>query len=247
MLPVREADRRYAPRARHERPHHVLLPGLVNAHTHAAMTLFRGFADDLPFETWLRERIWPAEARWVGPELVADGTRLAIAEMLAGRHHVLLRHVLLPRRRRATVAAEAGMRAVLGMIALDFPTAWAKNADEYLRKGLEVHDRFKAEPLITTAFAPHAPYSRRRRDARRTFAGSPTSSTCPIHMHVHETAAEVAEARRGDGPAAARAARGARARDAEPDRRARDAARRRRDRPAGDAPARTSCTARART
>ena len=69
---------------RHDRPNHVLLPGLVNAHTHAAMTLFRGFADDLPFERWLRERIWPAEARWVGPELVADGTRLAIAEMLRG-------------------------------------------------------------------------------------------------------------------------------------------------------------------
>ena len=94
MLPVREADRRYAARVRHERPNHVLLPGLVNAHTHAAMALFRGLADDLPLDGWLRERIWPAEARWVGPEFVADGTRLAIAEMLRGRHHLLLRHVL---------------------------------------------------------------------------------------------------------------------------------------------------------
>ncbi|HEY9183552.1 MAG TPA: TRZ/ATZ family hydrolase, partial [Gammaproteobacteria bacterium] len=68
VLPVAEAERRYAPRVRHERPRHVLLPGLVNAHTHAAMALFRGFADDLPFEGWLRDRIWPAEARWVGPE-----------------------------------------------------------------------------------------------------------------------------------------------------------------------------------
>jgi len=84
VLPVDHAERRYRPRVRHERPTHALLPGLVNAHTHSPMALFRGFADDLPLEIWLREHIWPAEARWVGPELVADGTRLAIAEMLAG-------------------------------------------------------------------------------------------------------------------------------------------------------------------
>ena len=124
------------------------------------------------------------------------------------------------------VAAEAGMRAVLGMIALDFPTAWAKNADEYLRKGLEVHDRFKAEPLITTAFAPHAPYS----------VGDATLAhirrladelDVPVHMHVHETAAEVAEAVASDGSASARAARGAGPRDPGVDRRARDGAARR--------------------
>jgi len=92
-----------------------------------------------------------------------------------------------------TVAAETGMRAVLGMIVLDFPTPWAKDAEEYLRKGLEVHDRFKAEPLITTSFAPHAPYSvadntliRIRRLA--------DELDLPVHMHVHETPAEVAAA-----------------------------------------------------
>jgi 5-methylthioadenosine/S-adenosylhomocysteine deaminase len=192
VLPVGDADRRYAPRARHDRPNHVLLPGLVNTHTHAAMALFRGFADDLPFDAWLRERIWPAEARFVGPELVADGTRLAIAEMLTGGITCFSDMYFYPDV-TGTVAAEAGMRAVLGMIALDAPTAWAKNADEYLRKGLEIHDRFKAEPLITTAFAPHAPYS----------VGDTTLAhirrladelDLPVHMHVHETAAEVAEA-----------------------------------------------------
>ncbi|RPI61795.1 MAG: TRZ/ATZ family hydrolase, partial [Lysobacterales bacterium] len=134
VLPVADADRRYAPRVRHERPQHALLPGLVNTHTHAAMALFRGFADDLPFDTWLRERIWPAEVRFVGPELVADGTRLAIAEMLKGGITCFSDMYFYPEV-VGTVAAEAGMRAVLGMLVLEFPTAWAKDADEYLRKG----------------------------------------------------------------------------------------------------------------
>jgi 5-methylthioadenosine/S-adenosylhomocysteine deaminase len=192
VLPAAEADQRYAPRARHERPRHVLLPGLVNAHTHAAMALFRGFADDLPFTTWLHERIWPAEARFVGPELVADGTRLAIAEMLRGGITCFSDMYFYPDV-AGTVAAESGMRAVLGMLVLDFPTAWAENADEYLRKGLAVHDRFKGEPLITTAFAPHSPYA----------VGEPTLKhirrladelDVPVHIHVHETAAEVEQA-----------------------------------------------------
>ena len=190
VLPVAEADQRYAPRVRHDRPRHVLLPGLVNAHTHAAMALFRGLADDLPFDSWLRERVWPAEARWVGPEFVADGTRLAIAEMLLGGITCFSDMYFYPDVTGA-VAVESGMRAVLGLIAVDFPTAWAADADEYLRKGIEVHDRFRAESLITTAFAPHAPYS----------VGDATLSHIrrladeldrPVHIHLHETAVEVA-------------------------------------------------------
>ena len=192
VLPVREAEERYVPRVRHERPSHVLLPGLVNAHTHAAMTLFRGLADDLPLDRWLRERIWPAEMRWGGPEFVTDGTRLAIAEMLLGGvtcFSDMYYHADVT----GTVAVEAGIRCVLGMIALDFATAWAKTPDEYLRKGIEVHDRFKSEPLVTTTFAPHAPYS----VGDATFAQIRRLADeldLPVHMHVHETAAEVAEA-----------------------------------------------------
>ena len=192
VLPAHDAERLYTPRVRHDRPRHVLLPGLVNAHTHAAMTLFRGFADDLPFETWLHERIWPAEVRFVGPELVADGTRLAIAEMLLGGTTCFSDMYFYPDV-VGTVAAESGMRAVLGMLALEFPTAWAKDADEYLRKGLEVHDRFKSEPLITTAFAPHAPYS--VSDATLTHIRRLADELdVPVHTHVHETAAEVTQA-----------------------------------------------------
>ncbi len=192
VLAVGEADRRYTARVRHDRPRHALLPGLVNSHTHAAMALFRGLADDLPFDGWLRERIWPAEARWIGPEFVADGTRLAIAEMLVGGITCFSDMYYYPDV-TGTVAVESGMRAVLGLIALDFPTAWAANADEYLRKGLEVHDRFRTEPLVTTAFAPHAPYS----------VGDATLSHIrrladeldrPVHIHLHESAAEVAAA-----------------------------------------------------
>jgi 5-methylthioadenosine/S-adenosylhomocysteine deaminase len=192
ILPVRDAERRYTPRVRHERSAHVLMPGLVNAHTHAPMALFRGLADDLPFDSWLHERVWPAEARWVGPDFVADGTRLAIAEMLLGGITCFSDMYFYPDV-TGTVAAESGMRAVLGMIAVDFPTSWAKDSEEYLRKGLEVHDRFKTEPLITTAFAPHAPYS--GGDGTLTHIRRLADELdVPVHMHVHETATEVAAA-----------------------------------------------------
>src|SRR5512138_97958 len=192
VLPLAEAERRFAPTARHDRPNHVLMPGLVNAHCHAPMSLFRGLADDLPLERWLRERIWPAEKRWLGPELVADGARLAVAEMLAGGITCFSDMYFYPDV-VGEIATEAGVRAVLGMIALDVPTAWASDADEYLRKGLELHDRLRAEPLLTAAFAPHAPYTVRDETLRRIRLLADELEV-PIHMHVHETAAEVAEA-----------------------------------------------------
>jgi 5-methylthioadenosine/S-adenosylhomocysteine deaminase len=189
VLPLVEAERRYAPRVRHERSNHALLPGLVNAHTHAAMTLLRGLADDLPLDRWLRERIWPAEAKWVGPEFIADGTRLGIAEMLTGGITCFADMYLFPEI-TGSLAAELGMRVVLGLPAFEMSTPWARDADEYLRKGLEVHDRFKAEPLITTAFAPHAPYT--VSDATLTHIRRLADELDrPIHTHVHETRAEV--------------------------------------------------------
>jgi 5-methylthioadenosine/S-adenosylhomocysteine deaminase len=192
VLPAVEAERRFAPAARHDRPTHVLMPGLVNAHAHAAMSLFRGLADDLPLDRWLKEHIWPVEARWMGPELVADGTRLAIAEMLAGGITCFSDMYYYPDV-AGDVAAASGMRAVLGMIALEQPTAWARDAEEYIRKGLEVHDRFKGEPSITTTFAPHAPYSVADATLARVRQLADELDV-PIHTHLHETAAEVAEA-----------------------------------------------------
>ncbi len=189
VLPRHEALARFAPAAHHDRPSHVLLPGLVNAHTHAAMSLFRGLADDLPLERWLDERVWPAESRWVTPEFVADGTRLAIAEMLQGGVTCFSDMYYYPDV-VGEVAAEAGMRAVLGMIVLEWPTSWARDADEYIQKGLAVHDRFRREPLLTTSFAPHAPYSVSDATLRRVRQLADELER-PIHTHVHETAEEI--------------------------------------------------------
>ena len=168
---------------------HALIPGLINSHTHVAMSLFRGLADDLPLMEWLNDHIWPAEAAWVNPEFVEDGTRLAIAEMVRGGITCFSDMYFFPDV-SARVAADAGMRATLGMIMIDFPTVWASNADEYLSKGLKLHDEYRNHPLIRSAFAPHAPYtvSDEPLEKIRTLA---EELDVPIHMHVHETADEI--------------------------------------------------------
>ena len=197
LLPDAEARSRYRADDETHLPGQVLIPGLVNAHTHAAMTLFRGVADDLPLDKWLEDHIWPAEQRWVNDTLVRDGTRLACAEMMRGGVTCFNDMYFYPDE-AGKVASECGMRATLGLIVLDFPTIWARDADEYLAKGTEVHDRFRDDPLIRTAFTPHAPYS--VSDAAlarvRTLADE---LDIPIHIHVHETAGELADSVREYG------------------------------------------------
>lgn len=192
ILPDEQARERYVPNALHERPDHLLMPGLINGHCHAGMSLFRGFADDLPLEKWLSEKIWPAEAQLVTQEFVADGTRLAIAEMLLGGTTCFSDMYYFPDA-VAEVAREAGMRAVVGMIALEVPTPWASSVDEYIEKGLDVHDRYRADPLITTTFAPHAPYSVADATLRR-IRKLADELEVPVHIHIHETAAEIEQA-----------------------------------------------------
>jgi 5-methylthioadenosine/S-adenosylhomocysteine deaminase len=175
----------------------VLLPGLINAHTHAAMSLFRGIADDLPLMTWLNDHIWPAESKWVNPQFVEDGTELAIAEMLLSGTTCFNDMYFFPDV-TARTAQKLGMRAVVGLIVIDFPTIWASDADEYISKGMQVHDEARSMPLISTAFAPHAPYtvSDAPLEQIRTFADE---LNIPIHMHVHETAQEVNDAKQANG------------------------------------------------
>ncbi len=197
ILPTSEARRRYSACQTHDLDRHALIPGFVNAHTHAAMSLFRGLADDLPLMTWLEEHIWPAEARWIAPDFVQAGTRLAIAEMLRGGTTCFNDMYFFPGD-AARAARQAGIRAVVGMIMIDFPTAWADDADDYLRKGLALHDEFLHDPLVTTVFAPHAPYTVSDAPLER-IATLAEELDVGIHMHVHETAFEVGQAMERDG------------------------------------------------
>ncbi|MCU0765981.1 MAG: TRZ/ATZ family hydrolase [Gammaproteobacteria bacterium] len=184
---------RSAFRAAHEvdLPAHALIPGLVNAHGHAAMTLFRGLADDLPLMTWLGEHIWPAEARWVSEEFVAAGTGLALAEMLRGGTTCFNDMYFFPQV-TARAAAAAGMRAVVGLIVLDFPSAWAADADAYFARAVDVFDELKGHPLVRTAFAPHAPYSVSDAPLARVRKLA-DELELPVHIHVHETRDEIAQ------------------------------------------------------
>ncbi len=191
ILPQAEAKRRFQSESTISLPGHAIIPGLVNAHTHAAMSLFRGLADDLPLMRWLNDHIWPAEQKWVSDAFVREGTRLAVAEMIRGGTTCFNDMYFYPDE-AARVASEGGMRVVVGLIVLDFPSVWASSADEYITKGIEVHDQFRNDPLVTTAFAPHAPYtvSDEPLERLRTYADE---LDIPIHMHVHESADEVAE------------------------------------------------------
>ncbi len=192
ILATDEARRRYQGTVELDLDEHALIPGLINAHTHAAMSLFRGLADDLPLMEWLNNHIWPAEGAWVSPEFVHDGTQLAMAEMLRGGTTCFNDMYFFPDETARAVDA-AQMRAAVGMILIDFPTAWASNAQEYIDKGLALHDHYKAHPLINTLFAPHAPYtvSDGPLEHMRMLADQ---LNIAVHMHVHETAFEVREA-----------------------------------------------------
>lgn len=168
---------------------HVLLPGLVNAHTHAAMTLLRGLADDLPLMAWLQDHIWPAEARHVSHEFVLDGSLLACAEMLRGGITCFNDMYFFPEA-TAEAVLTSGMRACLGVIVLDHATSYAADADDALHKGLATRDAYKGEPRLRFALAPHAPYS----VGDQSFAKVRTLADqldLPVHVHLHETRDEI--------------------------------------------------------
>lgn len=175
----------------------LLAPGLINAHGHAAMTLFRGLADDLPLQRWLKDHIWPAESRWVDEDFVRCGTELAIAEQLKGGITCFSDMYFYP-----SVVSELvhkhGVRAQITIPVLDFPVPDARDADEALRKGVALFDDLKHHPRITIAFGPHAPYSVAD-DKLESIRVLVAEMDAGIHMHVHETAHEVQEALRKHG------------------------------------------------
>lgn len=170
---------------------HALLPGLVNAHTHAAMSLLRGYADDYVLHTWLNEHIWPAEGKWVGEAFVRDGTELAIAEMLRSGTTCFADMYFFPNV-TAQTAHDIGMRTQLHFPVFDFPTAWGRDADDYIHKGLMLRDDFKHSELISIGFGPHAPYTVSDTPLAR-IAMLAAELDCAIQIHAHETQHEVDE------------------------------------------------------
>lgn len=197
ILPTAKAQDKYTATNEHQLENHALMPGLINCHTHAAMNLFRGLADDLPLMEWLNEHIWPAEQKWISPEFVNDGTRHAVAEMIRSGTTCFNDMYFFPDQ-AAEVAVETGIRAMIGLIIIDFPTAWAKDADEYLVKGEQVHDKYRHNTHIHTAFAPHAPYTVSDGPLQRINILA-EELDIPIHMHIHETADEVKQSEERHG------------------------------------------------
>jgi 5-methylthioadenosine/S-adenosylhomocysteine deaminase len=197
LLPTDIARQKYQGKSTETLENHALLPGLINCHTHAAMTLMRGIADDLPLMDWLQNHIWPLEHKWMSEAFVKDGTDLAIAEMIRGGTTCFSDMYFFPDI-TARQAMFHGMRAKIGLIVIDFPSVWAQDSDGYIEKGLALHEQLRLSGLCSTTFAPHAPY---------TVSDGPLQKIktladeleLPVHIHVHETLHEVEQAQAETG------------------------------------------------
>jgi 5-methylthioadenosine/S-adenosylhomocysteine deaminase len=191
IAPAAEIAARYATARRVTLASHALIPGLINLHTHAAMTLMRGLADDRALMDWLQNHIWPVETRLVSPEFVHDGTLLACAEMLRGGVTCFNDMYFFPEA-AAQAALESGMRAAVGMIVIEMRSPYAADAADYLRKGLALRDSLRDEPRLSFCIAPHAPFTVTDATFERvaTYAGE---LDVPVHIHLHETADEIRE------------------------------------------------------
>ncbi|WP_421910565.1 TRZ/ATZ family hydrolase [Marinobacter sp.] len=187
-----EADARFRAKEVIDLPSHVVLPGLINMHGHAAMSLFRGMADDLPLMTWLNDHIWPAEGAFVSEAFIADGTQLAMAEMLRTGTTTFSDMYFFPEI-VAQLAHDAGMRAQVCFPLLDFPTPWGSGPDEYLSKGEAFIKQWQDNTFIMPAIGPHAPYTVSDEPLSKAVALSQATGA-PIQIHLHETAFEVADA-----------------------------------------------------
>ena len=191
VMPSSDARARYDAQQVVELPQHVLMPGLVNLHCHAAMSLMLGLADDLPLMTWLREHMWPTEAKHVSDEFVHDGSLLAMGEMLRGGITCVNDMYFFPGA-TARAALRAGMRATLGIIAIEFPSVYATDPGDYIGKGLAVRDSYLGEQLLGFAMAPHAPYTVADETLKRLNVLA-EKLDIPLHIHLHETRDEVRE------------------------------------------------------
>ena len=189
IIPSEEVTGRYLPQKEFDLANHLLMPGMVNAHTHAAMTLLRGYADDYPLQEWLEQHIWPAEGQWVSEEFVRDGSQLAAAEMILSGTTCFSDMYFFPET-VAEVVSSVGLRAQLAFPIMEFPTAWGSGPDEYIHKGIELHDKYRHHPNISIAFGPHAPYTVSD-DTYRKLVTLAEELQSPIQVHLHETQKEV--------------------------------------------------------
>lgn len=189
ILPSAQVRTQFAPLKHFGLNQHAIIPGLINLHTHAAMTLMRGLADDLSLMEWLKHHIWPVEVRFVDMSFVQDGAMLACAEMLKGGVTCFNDMYFFPEI-TAKVAIESGMRATIGLIVIDFPSCYASDADDYLAKGLKMRDCYLQHPLLSFCFAPHSPYmvSDKALAKIMTYA---EQLDLPVHIHLHETDDEI--------------------------------------------------------
>ncbi len=192
LLPQPQAIEQYQAASSFELPDHLLIPGLVNSHGHAAMTLLRGYADDVSLMDWLNHHIWPVEAQFVNYDFVRDGTDLAIAEMLRGGTTCFSDLYFFPDA-VAQAATASGMRVQICVPVVQFANVWAQSEEEHIHKGLAVHDDFRSSTHVHTCFGPHSPYVVSDAGLQRIMVLS-EELEIPIQMHVHETRDEVSEA-----------------------------------------------------
>ena len=195
--PIAEATAQFSATTTLDLSNQLLMPGLINAHGHSAMSLLRGIADDKPLHNWLNEDIWPAEERWVSEEFVRDGTNIAIGEMLLSGTTCFSDQYFFPET-IAEQAQNAGIRAQVGFPILDFPTAWGSGPDDYLSKGLKLFDKYRNSDLINIAFAPHATYTVGD-DAFAKIVTMANETDAAVQIHLHETAQEVYDALQAEG------------------------------------------------
>lgn len=174
-----------------------IIPGLINSHGHAAMTLFRGMADDLPLMTWLNDHIWPAEGKWVSGEFVHDGTQIAIAEMLRSGTTTYSDNYFFPEDAIKAILPTK-MRAQLNFAILDFPNNWATGPDDALAKGTELVKQYQSDAQIRVIYGPHAPYTVSDEPLLKIKELAETHNV-GIQMHIHETQGEVDDAVKASG------------------------------------------------
>ncbi len=191
IIPTAKISQRYPEATCVDLAGQVLIPGLINAHCHAAMNLLRGYSDDLPLKQWLEQAIWPVEAECVDDEFVFDGSMLAIAEMIRSGTTCFQDMYFMPEQ-TALAVQKSGIRANIGLMVVDTKTVWAEDAEQCINKGIAVYDRFKHDDRLSFSFAPHAPYTVSPETLQK-IATLSFELSLNIHMHIHETAFEVAE------------------------------------------------------